>query len=132
MSFNAFDESKIKEYSERARKEWGDTQAYKEYDKNTSGWSEKDRKEVTNEFMQIFAEFGKVKNTSPDSEAARCLVVKLKDYISEHFYTCTNEILAGLGKMYAAGGEFKENIDAAGGPGTAEFTAKAIEEYCLK
>ena len=52
------------------------------------------------------------------------------DYITEHFYTCTKEILNGLGKMYSAGGEFTENIDRAGGSGTAEFTAKAIEVYC--
>lgn len=32
--------------------------------------------------------------------------------------------------MYAGGGELTENIDKAGGDGTAIFAAKAIEIYC--
>ena len=34
--------------------------------------------------------------------------------------------------MYAGGGEMTENIDKAGGKGTADFTACAIKEYCKK
>ena len=49
---------------------------------------------------------------------------------SQHYYTCTKEILFGLGQMYASGGEFTQNIDAYGGEGTAEFVAKAICIYC--
>ena len=41
-------------------------------------------------------------------------------------------MLRTLGMMYTGGGEFTENIDAAGGMGTAEFAAKAIEVYCGK
>lgn len=54
-------------------------------------------------------------------------VRKLQKYITDHYYTCTDEILLGLGKMYTAGGEFTANIDAAGGKGCAEFVRKAIE-----
>ena len=61
---------------------------------------------------------------------AKLQVKKLQDYISTHYYHCTDEILSGLGKMYSAGGEFTENIDKAGGAGTADFTDKAIEIYC--
>jgi hypothetical protein len=57
------------------------------------------------------------------------MVQQLKDYITEHFYTCTNEILSGLGKMYVGENEFTQNIDKAGGDGTAEFVSKAIEIY---
>ncbi|MDO5441897.1 MAG: TipAS antibiotic-recognition domain-containing protein, partial [Bacillota bacterium] len=62
---------------------------------------------------------------------AQALVKKLRDYISSNYYACTNEILSGLGQMYAAGGEFTENIDAAAGAGTAVFVSKAIETFCL-
>jgi hypothetical protein len=58
------------------------------------------------------------------------LVKKLQDYITQNFYTCTNEILSGLGKMYAGGGDFTKNIDSCGGEGTAEFAHQAIEIYC--
>ena len=80
--------------------------------------------------MDIFCEFGAL-DCSPSDDAAQVLVKKLQDYITEHFYTCTNEILAGLGKMYVADGEFKTNIDNAAGEGTAEFVSKAIEYYIV-
>ena len=59
-------------------------------------------------------------------------VKKLQNYITDHFYKCTDEILFGLGKMYAGGGEFTDNIDKMGGPGTAEFTYQAIKAFCGK
>ena len=84
------------------------------------------------DFMKLFVTFGEMKEKNPDEAEVLEQVKNLQNYITEHFYTCTKEILAGLGKMYAAGGEFTENIDKAGGKGTAEFTAKAIEIYCSK
>ena len=80
--------------------------------------------------MQIFAELGQIRTTNPKSPEAQGLVKKLQNYITEHFYHCTNEILASLGQMYTCGGEFTENIDKAGGEGTAQFAADAIREYC--
>ena len=80
--------------------------------------------------MQLFTEFGQMLSSDPSDEKVQLQVKKLQDYITEHFYNCTNEILLGLGKMYSGGGEFTENIDRAGGPGTAEFVTKAIEFYC--
>ena len=84
------------------------------------------------EFMGIFAEFGRIKDKAPESAEAQAMVQKLKDYITEHFYNCTNDILAGLGKAYASGNEFTENIDKAGGAGTASLASKAIAVYCGK
>ena len=92
--------------------------------------SDEDELAMVDEFMQIFAEFGQMMALEPSDEEVQVQVKKLQDYITEHFYTCTKEILNGLGKMYSAGGEFTENIDKAGGSGTAVFTAKAIEVYC--
>ena len=80
--------------------------------------------------MALFAEFGAIKNGSPSSAEAAEQVRKLQRFITENFYNCTDEILLGLGKMYAAGGKFTENIDKAGGKGTAEFAAAAIEACC--
>lgn len=80
--------------------------------------------------MAIFSEFGKQKEADPADAAVQALVKKLQDYISQHYYTCSKEILASLGTMYAAGGSMTQNIDAAGGDGTAEFAAKAIQVYC--
>lgn len=80
--------------------------------------------------IDIFGEFGQIRNMEPSSKDAQALVKKLQDYITEHMYTCTKKILSSLGKMYAGGGDFTKNIDSYGGEGTAEFTSQAIEIYC--
>lgn len=80
--------------------------------------------------MEIFAEFGNMRDMEPSEDLVQQQVKKLQNHITENYYNCTNDILLGLGKMYAAGGEFTENIDNAGGKGTAEFVNRAIAEYC--
>ena len=84
------------------------------------------------DFMKIFEEFGAMKDSDPASAKVQTQVRKLQDYITEHFYKCTDEILFGLGKMYAGGGEFTDNIDRMGGSGTAEFVYQAIKVFCGK
>ena len=122
LKFDAFDTRKIDEYT-------------REDDQN-----------IAQGLMDIFAEFGAIKdanlgtdkdadlgtnkNVDPASAEAQALVKKLQDYITQHFYNCTKEILSGLGKMYAGGGDFTKNIDSYGGEGTAEFVHQAIEIYC--
>lgn len=80
--------------------------------------------------MLIFREFAKIKDTDPSSEEARTLVIKLQNFFTEHFYQCTDQILSGLGRMYAGGGEFTKNIDEYAGEGTAVFVNEAIQAYC--
>ena len=83
--------------------------------------------------MAIFAEFAACNDSgaSADSVEAQALVAKLQAHITANYYTCTDEILAGLGKMYVADDRFKKNIDKYS-EGTAEFAAEAIEAYCRK
>lgn len=130
MDFTAFDTKKIDEYSKRAKEQWGQTSEYQEYEEKAKGMTDTQKKDVINSFMLIFAEFGKMKEQDAASDLVQSQVKKLQDFITEHYYTCTKEVLSGLGKMYASGGEFTKNIDSYGGEGTAYFTAKAIEIYC--
>lgn len=130
MDFTVFDTKKMDEYAKRAKEQWGKTAEYKEFEEKSKGWTDKDQQNMANDFMQIFVEFGQMMSLEPSDEKVQLQVKKLQDYITEHFYHCTKEILNSLGKMYAGGGEFTENIDNAGGEGCAEFTAKAIEIYC--
>ena len=132
MDFSAFDTSKIEEYRGRAKEQWGNTAAYKESEEKAKGRTKEDEKDVMVQFMQIFTEFGAIKGQAPDGVEAQSQVKKLQDYITEHFYQCSNEILSGLGQMYAADGEFKENIDGACGEGTAVFVSDAICCFCGK
>ena len=132
MSFEAFDTKKIDEYAKQAKASWGKTDAYKEYEQRSAGRSMEEQQTINVKMMEIFAEFGKIKDQRPDGEEATGLAKKLQDFITENFYTCTNEILLGLGAMYSGGGDFTTNIDKVGGEGTAVFADKAIQAYCRK
>ena len=130
LKFDAFDTKKIDEYAAQAKASWGNTPAYKEFEEKSKGRTKEQDRDISLGMMDIFAEFGAIRTTDPASEEAQALVKKLQDYITENFYTCTDEILNGLGKMYSGGGEFTKNIDSYGGEGTAEFAHQAIEIYC--
>ena len=131
MDFKVFDTRKIDEYSKRAKEQWGQTFEFKEFEEKTKNWTKDDESTVANEFMQLFVEFGQMKEMDPEDELVQLQVRKLQDYITNHFYTCSDKILYGLGRMYAGGGELTENIDDVGGVGTAEFASKAIDIFYM-
>lgn len=127
MSFEAFNTKKIDEYAARAKAFWGKTDSYKEYEKKASGRTKEEDQKLGVEMMDIFREFGEIRGLEPDSAEAIALAKKLQEYITENFYTCTDEILCSLGRMYAGGGDFTTNIDKVGGEGTAVFACRVIE-----
>ena len=120
-----------KKYISEARSRWGNTDAYREHEQKTKNYTKEKWAEVNDGLMAIFAEFAECKKSgvSADSTETQALVAKLQNYITDNYYNCTNEILAGLGKMYVADERFKTNIDKRGG-GVAEFVSEAIEVYC--
>ncbi|MBE7056243.1 MAG: MerR family transcriptional regulator [Ruminococcaceae bacterium] len=122
MDFSTFNNLEFNKYKEEAKERWGNTEAYKEYEKKGSNGGSGG----IDAFMDIFREFGEIKELSPLSSEAQVLVNKLQTFITDNYYTCTPEILQGLGQMYIADERFKENIDKAGGEGTALFVSKAI------
>jgi len=130
MNFTAFDRKKLDDYAREAKAAWGNTAAHKEFEEKKKGRSEEKEQALGAELMAIFAELGRIRHSDPAAEEAQRLVKKLQDFIGEHYYTCTDTILLGLGKMYAAGGEFTENIDRCCGEGTAVFVCRAIEAKC--
>ena len=123
----------MKTYETEARERWGNTDAYREHEQKTKGYTKEKWAEVNDGLMAIFAEFVACKQcgVSADSTEVQALVAKLQAHITANYYTCTDEILSGLGKMYVADKRFKKNIDKYG-EGTAEFASDAIEVYCRK
>ena len=123
----------MKSYENEARERYGNTAAYREHEQKTKNYTKEKWAEANDSLMLIFAEFAACKQngTEADSNEAQALVAKLQAHITANYYTCTDEILAGLGKMYVADERFKNNIDKYG-EGTAEFAADAIEVYCRK
>ena len=133
FTMNVFDnrefEAQRDSYSKEAKEKWGDTAAYKEY--SSKVYSAEKQNEIIDGMNAIMAELADCKSDgyAPESDKAQALVEKWQAYITDNFYTCTKEILAGLGAMYTADGRFKANIDRYG-KGTAEFMRAAIQKYC--
>ncbi len=118
-------------YDLEVKQRFGETDVYKEYAQKTANYSKDKFQEINDGLMAVFVKFAEcMKNGhTADSDDAQALVKELQIYITENYYTCTTEILAGLGQMYVADERFKTNIDK-NGDGTAEFVSKAIEIYC--
>lgn len=135
MSFKQFDRKEIEQaklrYAEEVKERWGETDAYKESLDKTKTYDEKQWQFLTQEGADILRAFGESRELSPESGEAQALVKKWQDYITDNFYQCSNEILAGLGLMYTGDERFTVNIDK-NGAGTAEFMSKAIAVYCGK
>ena len=117
-------------YKTEARSRWGNTDAFREHEQKTKNYTKEKWAEANDGLMAIFAEFAlcKDKGVRADSTESQALVAKLQAYITSNYYTCTDEILAGLGKMYVADERFKNNIDKYG-EGTAEFASEGIRIY---
>ena len=114
-------------YQEEARARWGDTEAYRESQRRTAAYTEADWASLTAEMEEIFAGFSRLLQAgeAPESPAAAALVARWQAFISEHYYPCSDEMLAGLGQMYAADPRFAQSMDKAG-PGTAAYVARCI------
>ena len=118
------------DYNNEVKERWSKTQAYAEFSAKTKDYSKERFADINTGLEYIFCDFAALMQSGvePDSPEAQALVNKLQGYITEHYYTCTVEILAGLGQMYVADERFKENIDKYA-DGTAKFVSKAIEMY---
>ena len=120
----------MKNCETEARSRWGDTSAYREHEQKTKNYTKEKWAEANDGLMAIFAEFAacRASGASADSVEAQALVIKLQNHITANYYTCTDEILPGLGKMYVADERFKKNIDKSS-EGTAAFVYESIASY---
>ncbi len=126
MDFTAFDTEKIDRYAKQAKAAWGKTPQYREFEKKSQRRTGTENQALLEEMMDLFVEFGRLRKLSPGSKEVQSQVKRLQEFITRHFYACSDETLLSLGLMYASQEEFRENIDRAGGPGTAQFVCDAI------
>ena len=135
MSFKEFDMNEIEEnkkkYAKEVKERWGTSKAYEESEKKTSSYNKEKWGDINQETREIFKGFAELRNSDPGSEEVQELVRRWQKYITDNFYTCTNEILSGLGLMYVEDERFKENLDK-NGEGTAKLMEEAIKIYCSK
>lgn len=128
MKFDAFDKTEQARFAAEVKAKWGGTAAYQEYQQRQQRGAAGDPTDL----MAQFAALGKLKTLAPTAPEVQAAIRSLQQYITVHFYTCTPEILVGLGEMYVADERFRASIDSAGGAGTAQFVAGAIRAYCEK
>jgi DNA-binding transcriptional MerR regulator len=129
----AFNNQEFETYKTEAQNRWGKTQAYQEFSEKTKDYSEEKEKNLVSQMDTILEEFALCmkKGSAPQGEEAQALVKKLQAHITESYYVCTNDILAGLGQMYVADERFQQNIDKHG-EGTSQFISQAIAFFCKK
>ena len=109
----------------------GNTEAYVQYADKSKAYSKENYHALLAGMEEIFAQFSRCMEdgVKPDSAKTQQQVKVLQDYITEYFYHCTNQILAGLGQMYVADERFRNNIDKHA-EGTADYVSAAIRVYC--
>lgn len=132
MSFDVFNKKEIEQYRAEAFEKWGNTKAYREFEEKDAAQDSGRYENLAKEMMAIFAELGKMKHLSPDFDGVQQKIADLWQFITDNYYTCTKDVLGGLGQMYVGDLRFKNNIDKAGGTGTAEFVSKAIAVFCAR
>ena len=134
LGVKPFDTSKLDEYAAQAKASWGETPQWAEYEAKWAGKGKEDGHAMGERLMGMFVPFGRMAadGADPACDEAQAQVTAIQSFITEHAYTCTNEILAHLGRAYGSGGDFTRNINGASGPGAAEFAAQAIEAFCAR
>ena len=128
MDLGAFDKTEFEKQQAEAREKWGRTAAWAEYEKKPRG----NMQAAGDVLMEHFRRIGELRHLSPESAEIQEQISLLQSCITENFYTCTPEILRGLGQMYTADERFRRNIDSAGGEGTADLVSRAIDIFCAE
>lgn len=135
IDMNAFDnsafEAKRDAYAAEAKERWGASDAWQAHEMKTQNYSKEKWQTLSAEMDNIFADLAAAmtRGLPPGSNDAQSLAKRLQDHISANYYTCTNEILAGLGQMYTADARFRASIDRHAA-GTADYVSEVIAYYC--
>ena len=132
MDFNGFDPQKMDDYSAQAKALYGKTDAYKEFEQKSKNRTKEQEKDLGAQVMDFFAQLGKMRPCDPGCEAAQNWAKELQAFFTQHYYTCTPQILGSLAESYAGGGSMTENIDKVGGHGTGAFAKEVIDIYIGK
>lgn len=127
MTFDIYSKSQLEAFQLEAKERWGETEAYMAYEAKVNQPS---AEQLIKDMGEIFSIFGRMLDQPVAELAVQQQVKALQDYISQHFYDCSTEILSALGCMYLEDDRFRAAIDHMGGAGTAAFVSRAISYYC--
>lgn len=131
LTFKPFDTSEIDEYTAKAKEEWGSTPQWQEYERKSAGRTKAEQSAMGEKLLTLFEPFAAMAAEGADPASAEALAQakRIQDFITEHWYTCTDEVFLQLGRAYGSGGDFTRNIDAHAGEGAGEYAMRAVEAY---
>ena len=113
-------------YSFEAKEKWENTEEYKEFERKNKDRTKQEFEKINEKLMNVFIELGKMKTVSVQDKKVQDKIQNLKDFITDNYYKCSNEILYSLGQMYVNDERFKNNIDKHL-EGTAFYVMNAIK-----
>jgi DNA-binding transcriptional MerR regulator len=115
-------------YAQEAEERWGDTEAWRQSQGRTDGYSKADWAEVAAEVAAIDGRFVALMQAGEpaDGEAARAVAEEHRQHISTRFYDCPPEMHAGLGRMYVEDARFTASYEGKA-PGLARYVSTAVQ-----
>lgn len=125
MGLNTIGKEEQALLEDEAKRLYGDTQAFKEYQAK----QESDKMKAQEGLMLIFKEFSSLKDLSPNQQQVQEKVKDFTNYITTNFYTCNDKVLTNLLQIYQEHKRFQEVVDNECGIGTLNFVVDAISNY---
>lgn len=131
--FEGFDMSEIErhkeKYAEEVKQKYGSTQAYQECEKKISGYTKTDWASIQAKNDEIYKKIVALMDHDPASPQVQEAIGEFRQHITDNFYTCTPEILRGLGDLYVQDERFTAFFEEYK-QGLAGFVREAIHIYC--
>jgi DNA-binding transcriptional MerR regulator len=120
------------EHAQEARDRWGDTDAYRESHRRTSGYTKDDWLSVRDEAAVIEAELAGCLAAGEPAEGARAKAAAEahRRHIDTWFYPCSYEMHVGLAEMYVQDPRFRAHYDDVQ-QGLADYVHDAITANAL-
>ena len=115
------------EYAAEAERRWGDTDAWTQSQRRTSGYTTQDWIEIKAEMDEINAAFVAAKRagSAADSAPAMAAAERHRRHIHDRFYALTHEFHRNLGDLYVGDPRFTATYDDLE-PGLAGYVRDAI------
>ncbi len=129
MSLGEFNAAKLQQernaYADEVKQRWGDTDAYRESEKRSQNYDDAQWQTIHTEQEAILHAFAALVGHNPADAQVQATLQDWQDFITKRFYPCTDDILRGLGLMYAADERFQKTLNQFGA-GTAKLMSDAI------
>ncbi|KQL50343.1 MerR family transcriptional regulator [Heyndrickxia shackletonii] len=137
FNLNIFNNSPIlplqEQYSREAKAVFGETEKYKEYEKNIEKLSDREKEDVYYEFgknmEKVFKKLAEQIHKLPSSKDVQKLIVEWKSYLEQNM-TCDTEILICIAETYTSDERWKKYINQFSDEDLSEFIYQAIMYYC--